>query len=382
MHALPLGREHVPLSKAGRRVLAEPIIARLDSPRTACAAMDGFAIMAQDHAAGIDHFRLVGSSAAGAACPDALSPGTALAVSTGAPVPANTGLVVMREHVRITGDHIRLQPCSHKAHLRPRASDFAQGDVLVREGVIVDARSLTVIAAADIAKVAVWQRPRLHVLTNGDELAAPGQASAEPRCIPDSLTESLLLMARQWGAVPVGSDRVRDDVAAVERAAARALEQCDILLLAGGASHGPRDFARTALERLGLECYFAGVAMKPGKPLWYGRIGKTHVLGLPGNPTAAMTTARLFLAPLITGICGRSFDDALQWTNLPSDAGIAPAGDRGQFLCAAKIGMAAHILERQEASSQMMLAQADMLVERRAHAPAMQSGEMLRCLRF
>jgi molybdopterin molybdotransferase len=380
--ALPLNVEHVPLSKAGRRVLAAPVVAKISSPRQTCAAMDGFAVLSQDLAADVRQLRLVGSSAAGAECPDALLPGTAIAVSTGAPVPANTGRVVIREHVRLDGYHIDLLSSSQKTHLRERASDFTEGDILVAEGTVIDPRTLVVIAAADVGEVTAWRRPRVHVLSNGDELAAPGHAAANLRHIPDSLTEGLLLMARQWGAIPVGADRVLDDVAAVRRVSARALDNCDILLLAGGASHGNRDFARAALSDLGLECLFAGVAMKPGKPTWYGRIGNTHVIGLPGNPTAAITAARLFLAPLLTAVSGRSFDDALQWNDLPSDVVIAPGGERDQFLCAAKVGATVRIIERQEASSQMMLAQADMLVERRAYAPAMEPGEMLRCLRF
>lgn len=380
--ALPLNIERVPLSKAGRRVLAAPVVAKISSPRRACAAMDGFAVLSQDLAAGTRQFRLVGASAAGAECPDILLPGTAISVSTGAPVPSNAGRVIMHEHVRLDGNLIDLLTSSQKTHLRGRASDFAEGDILVGEGTVIDPRTLVVIAAADVEDVAVWQRPRVHVLSNGDELVSPGHAAANLRHIPDSLTEGMLLMARQWGAVPVGADLVRDDVAAIRRASARALENSDILLIAGGASHGSRDFVRAALSDLGVEWLFAGVAMKPGKPLWYGRIGNRHVLGLPGNPTAAVTVARLFLAPLVAAVAGRPFNDALQWTDLPSHTHIEPVGERDQFLCATQAGAAVGVLDRQEASSQMMLAQADMLVERRAHAPAAKPGQMLRCLRI
>lgn len=382
VQALPLNIEHVPLSKAGRRVLAAPVVAKISSPRQACAAMDGFAVLSQDLAAGARRLWLVGSSTAGAESPDVLLPGTAIAVSTGAPVPPNAGHVIMREHVRLNGNFIDLLSLSQKTHLRGQASDFAEGDILVAEGTVVDPRTIVVIAAADVDDVAVWRRPRVHVLSNGDELVSPGRAATNLRHIPDSLTEGMLLMARQWGAVPVGADRVQDDIVAIRRASALALENSDILLIAGGASHGSRDFARAALADLGFKCFFAGVAMKPGKPLWYGRMGNRHVLGLPGNPTAAVTAARLFLAPLVAAVSGRSFNDALQWSDLPSRTHIEPAGERDQFLCATQAGNAVRVLDRQEASSQMMLAQAEMLVERRAHAPAGKPGQMLRCLRI
>lgn len=200
--------------------------------------------------------------------------------------------------------------------------------------------------------------------------------------VPVSLSEALMLIARQWGGKPTGMSRAPDRIDMVRDAAKAALGKTDILVLVRGASHGHRDLARAPLMPLGLRLEFAGVAMKPGKPLWYGRIGTTHILGLPGNPTAALTTARLFLAPMIAAISGSSFASALRWSCHPAAHALEPGGDRDQFLCGLMEADAARIIERQQASAQSMLAQADMLIERRAGASSGAAGSLLRCLRF
>ncbi|WP_260929372.1 molybdopterin molybdotransferase MoeA [Novosphingobium sp. 9] len=380
----PLGMEWVPLAKAGRRILAGDAVARIDSPRRDSAAMDGFAIRSVDLISDLARLVLQGESAAGGGQPLPLRPGAAMRISTGAPMPVGADRVVMGEHARIDGRFVILPRTSGKPHVRPRASDFAKGTRLLPAGTCIDPRAMMVAAAADIDTLPVWRQPRLRVLTNGDELVPPGSAAPDIDTIPDSLSEALLLMARQWGAKPMGSQRSRDRMDEFRAKAMSALEETDLLVIAGGASHGHRDMARAAFAPLGLRLAFAGVAMKPGKPLWYGRIGCTHVLGLPGNPTAAMTTARLFLAPMICALSGAGFDHALQWSlrRLLHDA---PSGsDRDQFLCATgeSAGNGVSIIKRQEASAQMMLAQADLLVERLAHCASMEAGSEVRCLRF
>lgn len=140
------------------------------------------------------------------------------------------------------------------------------------------------------------------------------------------------------------------------------LSECDVLVLAGGAARGDRDFARVALTLLGLDMGFANVAMKPGKPVWYARIGERHVLGLPGNPTAAMTAARLFRAPLLRAAGGRDFDGALRWRDYQLVTDIDGPSPRERFLCARRVDLGIAAIERQSASDQARLAQADLLV--------------------
>ncbi|WP_159982428.1 MULTISPECIES: molybdopterin molybdotransferase MoeA [unclassified Novosphingobium] len=382
--AVPLGLEWVPLAKAGRRILARAAVAQIDSPRRDSAAMDGFAVRSQDLAGEVTRLKLCGESFAGGQTPSPLLPGTAIRISTGAPMPPGADRVVIREYTRVEGGEVIVPRASGKPHVRLRASDFALGTALLAPGTRIDARTMVVAAAADLDRLPVWRRPRLHILTNGDELAPPGRAGANEDAIPDSLSEALLLMARQWGAKPVGASRSGDRIDDLRAAAQLALGEADVIVMVGGASDGTRDRTRAALMPLGLQLLFSGVAMKPGKPLWYGRIGKTHVLGLPGNPTAALTTARLFLAPLICALSGAGFDYALRWCERVLLEDVPAGRERDQFLCgiADEILDGVTIIERQQASAQMMLAQAELLVERRSGAQFAASGTMLRCLRF
>ncbi|UZK66690.1 molybdopterin molybdotransferase MoeA [Sphingomonas sp. M1-B02] len=382
-HATPLGVETVPLAKAGRRVLAEAIYARIDSPRYDAAAMDGFAVREHDLRAGLRQFRVVGSSYPALPWAEQLGPGETVRIMTGAAVPKGADRVVVRELVRGTPDGIELHgELSTRRHIRARGSDMAKGDLVLAAGRTLDPRALLVAAAADVGSVQVRRRPRVRLLTSGDELVAPGLAADTPHQLPDSLSEAILLMTRQYGGIPLGSRRVRDVLTDIEVAAAAALGDCDVLVMAGGASNGDRDFAKHGLMPLGLELCFADVAIKPGKPVWYGRIGNRHVLGLPGNPTAAMTIARLFLAPLLCALGGGRFATGLKWTQMPLLTTMAEIGSRETFLCAELDGRGVHIIERQSASAQWTLARANALVRGPAGHPALVAGDIVSMLGF
>ncbi len=381
-HAVPLGTETVRLAKAGRRVLAEPVHARVDAPCYDAAAMDGFAIAEADFAARICRYRLVGEAYPGQSWRGQLGPQEAVRIMTGAQMPVGSDRVVVREHAVSSGGEVLIDsPPTAKTHVRARASDIARGSRVLPVGRILDPRALVVASAADVDAVTVWRRPRVRVIANGDELSAPGSAAIANK-IPDSLSQAILLMVRQWGGQPMGAVLTPDNVSELFGAAETACDDGDVIVMVGGASKGDRDLAKRALEPLDLEYVFADVAIKPGKPVWYGRIGHRHVLGLPGNPTAAMTVARLFLAPLLTGLGGRGVHAALKWTDAPLLAPVADAGPREAFLCAELSDDGIRVIERQSASAQHMLAAADVLVRRPRHAPAGKVGDIIPMLRF
>lgn len=373
-HALPLGSEHVPLAAAAGRLLAAPVVARIDSPRRACAAMDGYALRTADLVSGAP-LRVTGARYAGAGDAGAIAPGEAMRVMTGAPLPAGADRVVMIERCEAAGDRLRAVPHpGERPHVRPRASDFACGTHLLERGARLDPFALVAAAAADVGAVTVWRRPRVRIVATGDEIAAPGSATAAPHLIPDSLSLALGAFCAQWGAAEVQRVRIPDDPAAIRSAALAALGDSDVLVLAGGAARGDRDHCRGALHALGLELAFADLAIKPGKPVWFGRLGALAILGLPGNPTAALTVARLFLAPLLAGLGGSLPASALRWTMRPAASPVAANGPRGAFLCASDADGSVHVPDRQEASGQALLARADMLVRRPPNAPALDPG--------
>jgi len=379
--AQPLGIETVLLSKAGRRVLAEPICARLDAPRHDAAAMDGFAIQSARGDEAI--YQLLGASYPGQPWSGRLAAGQAIRIMTGAVVPEGADRVVPIELAEESTDNVcfpRGWPAKH--HIRRRGSDLQAGQLVLAPGTVLDPRSLLVAAAADVSAVRAWKRPFVSIIASGDELAAPGTAAEREGAIPDTLSEAIMLLARQFGAKPSSATLVPDDSDAISVVAASALPNCDVLVLIGGASRGDRDFAKAGLEPLGLEICLADVAMKPGKPIWYGRVGGKHVLGLPGNPTAAMTTARLFLAPLLQALGGGNFDDALNWRMLPLSGEVAPGGTRESFLCGTVNDGCVEIIEHQSASAQLMLTRADVLVRVPQNEPARAAGEHADALKF
>ncbi|KTD99457.1 hypothetical protein ATE68_23175 [Sphingopyxis sp. H038] len=375
-HARPLGKQSVSLADAGGRYLAAPVFARIDGPRRDCAAMDGYAVRNADLKNGTTLLRSKGTSYAGGAEPGAISAGETWRVMTGAPLPHGSDRVVMIEHCRHRGDVVVLDaPPLGKPHVRKAGSDFLAGDALLAAGTRMTAARLVVAASADRSEVEVWRRPHILLVATGDEILAPGCASRMLNAIPDSLSLAIEHLCASAGADVVTALRLPDN----ERAIADALERAaaDVVVIIGGASRGDRDFGRSALATLGLEVAFADVAIKPGKPVWYGRLGQTHVLGLPGNPTAAFTIASLFLAPLIAGLSGGKVSDALPWQLRHATRPIPANGPREAFLCASLSCEGAEICDRQDASGQATLALADCLVRRSADAPATNEGELV-----
>lgn len=381
--AEPIGIERVALERAGRRRLAARLIAQTDAPRCDVAAMDGYAVRSSELAEGCHRFRVIGASYAGAPAMDAPPRECAVRVTTGAPMPADLDQVIVWEQVSVSGDFICLAPAEHlKRHVRAQGSDFRAGAELLLAGRVIDPRAMVIAAAAGVGTLTVWRQPRVACLANGDELVSPGAHDSAPHVAPDSLSQAILFLARQWLAKPVGARAVGDNVCALAAAAISLLEECDVLVVIGGAAGGDRDFAKASLAQLGLSIHFADVAVKPGKPVWYGRIGTKHVLGLPGNPTAAMTTARLFLAPLLASLGGGEIATALSYDLRPITSGFSGASDREQFLCATTTGYGVKLVERQSASMQSTLADADVLVRVPAHAPPLEAGTLVQTLKF
>lgn len=376
--ARPLGHEHVPIAEAAGRVLAENVTAMVDSPPEDSSAMDGYAVRDADLPASLE---VTGESFAGRGFDGAVGQGTCVRIFTGAPIPAGADRVVIQEMVEREDGHARIAlPPGKARHIRPRGSDFRAGDVLLEAGHLLNPRALVAAAGADLGEVEVWRRPAVIVLGTGDELAPPGEARNRPGAIPESVSCGVAALAGNWGARSLGTRRLADDLAAMERAAGEVLDQADLIVVTGGASVGEKDFAKTMFTPHGLDLIFSKVAIKPGKPVWFGRAGGRLVLGLPGNPTSAMVTARLLLAPLVARLAGR--DGALRWRRLPLAAPLAACGERETFHRARRDETGAVPLGNQDSSAQKALVEADLLVRSRPNEPAREPGEAVEALNF
>jgi molybdopterin molybdotransferase len=380
--ARPLGKEEVSLASAHRRTLAEPVVAMVDSPPVAVSAMDGYAIRETELEEGRTAFPVAGESFPGNPFHGTAAAGECVRIFTGAPLPAGFDRVVIQENVERDGEIATVVERSSGRHVRPQGSDFRAGDRLLEAGRLLGPGALVAAAGADLAGLAVWRQPRLALLGTGDELAEPGQARDTPGSIPESLTPGLSALAEIWGGTVIARYRLPDVPDAIRAAAAEALRVADLLVVTGGASVGEKDYAKAVLASLGLELIFPKVAIKPGKPVWFGRVGDRLVMGLPGNPTSAMVTARLLLAPLIAGLGGRDPREAARWSERPLSNDLAATGDRECFARARLLGDAIEILGDQNSGSQRALSQAEFLVRRRAGAAGAGAGERVEVLAF
>ena len=374
--AQPLGHERLPIGEAHRRVLAEPIIARVDSPPCDVSAMDGYAVRDRDLLLLPARLRVSGESFAGSGSDANIELGCCTRIFTGAPIPKNADRVVIQEVVRRDGDVAVIDDDPGAAtHIRRRGSDFVKDTLLVETGTRLDFRALVAAAGADLADIAVWRRPRVLVLGTGDELAAPGTAAQIKGAIPESVSLGVAALAEDWGALVLDRIRLRDDLGAMEAAAAGALERADLIVMTGGASVGEKDFAKAMFAGHGLELLFSKVAIKPGKPVWLGRAKGKLVMGLPGNPTSALVTARLLLAPLIAGLSGLDPRSALPWRKAPLLASLPACGDRETFVRARAVPDGVEPVSNQDSSAQKTLVEADVLVRRRSGAPPANAGD-------
>ena len=375
--AQSLASEQVAIAQAAGRVLAAPVIAHVDAPPADCSAMDGYAVREAD-LPGV--LRVIGESFAGSGFPGAVARGTCVRIFTGAPVPTGADRVVIQENVTREGERATMPPGAGARHLRRRGSDFRVGDTLIEAGTRLGPRALVTAAGADLAQVEVWRRPRVIILATGDELAAPGEARTSEGRIPESVSLGVAALAQEWGAEVLATRRLRDELVAMEQAAREAIALADLVVVTGGASVGEKDFAKTMFAPCGLELVFSKVAIKPGKPVWLGRCGDRLVMGLPGNPTSAMVTARLFLAPLVAGLSGRAA--RTEWGEVRLAGELAACGDRETFVRARRTPAGAVPVGNQDSSAQAALAQADLLLRCCPNQAARPVGELVDAIDF
>ena len=381
--AQPLGRERVALASAAGRVLAASVTAAIDSPRADVSAMDGYAVRDADLGALPARLTVIGKSLPGAVLREQVERGTCVRIFTGAPIPSGADRIVVQEIVRREGEHAIIDKATGpKTWIRPRGADFRSGDLLLPPGRVLDASALIAAAGADLADVEVFRRPRLALLSTGDELVQPGEARRSALAVPDSVSPGIAALAAEWGGMVVATSRLRDDLEAMRRAACRAIEATDVVVVTGGASVGERDFGKAMFETMGLELCFSRIAMRPGMPAWFGRVGNKRIVGLPGNPTSALVTARLLLAPLIAGMVGRSPGEAGRWEICRLASPLGECDARETFHRAILDQDSATPIAFQESHAQKALADANALIRQPGHSPAMSKGASVRVLRL
>jgi len=380
----PLPAEQLALPDCIGRVLAEDVRARLTQPPFDASAMDGFAVRAADVATLPARLRIVGYSPAGSAPAAALRPGEAVRIFTGAALPAGADTIVIQEDTEIAGEWVTIKEAGPKgSFVRPSGLDFRLGEVGLAAGKRLNARDLGLAAAMDHPWLRVRRRPRVSILATGNEIVMPG----EPRTgqqIVSSNGQALAGFLREGGAEPVDLGIAPDDRETLQRLLGGAAGT-DLLVTTGGASVGDHDLVKSALGAQGMALDFWKIAMRPGKPLMFGRIGATPVLGLPGNPVSSLVCAAVFLRPALRIMLGLPPEDETETALAGCDLG---ENDSRQDYLRAQLGrdgdgrLVATPFPKQDSSMLFLLQQADCLVIRPPRAPALSAGSAVPILRL
>lgn len=381
------GQETVPLGSALGRVLGLDVHARRANPPVSVSAMDGYATRAQDATEGAV-LHVVAEAPAGHPTAHVIQPGECVRLFTGSQIPAGADTVIIQENTQREGDRITLtHPSAAGRFIRMQGQDFAQGTCLLQAGTRLGPKEIGLAAAGGHAWLSVTRKPRVSVLSTGDEIALPGDPVRD-----DGIFNSALFMVtaclQQAGAEVLMLPSARDTTRSLTEAFAQA-RQSDMLVTIGGASVGAYDLVRQSLTDIGLTLDFWKIAMRPGKPLLSGHIGSTPIIGLPGNPVAALVCSTVFVAPAIQRMMGMAVADTLPTEPAILGVDVGPNDQRQDFLRATLSNAPAPDslpvvtpFASQDSAQLHILAQSQALIIRAPHAPAAAAGSPCQIVRL
>lgn len=381
--AASLQPEQVPLLKAAGRTLAHDLAAALTHPPFDASSMDGYAVRASDIAKLPATLTLAGESAAGWPYAGSVKKGECVRIFTGAPLPDGADTVVIQEDVTASGTTIRIKTATARAaNIRLRGQDFHEGDTVLEAGQHLAARHILLAASAGHAMLACVKRPVVAILATGDELVEPSDRPMAGQIVASN-TYGLAALIDAAGGRPKIIGIARDEPEDLAQKIAEA-HGADILVTTGGASVGDHDLVRPALETAGAKLDFYKIAMRPGKPMFFGTQAGMRILGLPGNPVSAMIGARVFLVPLIAKLLGRA--DTLQPITAHLAEPLAANGPRDHYmrgrLDTSTSPPRVTPLPNQDSALVAALADADCLVVIPANTPAQPAGAEVQVLQL
>ena len=370
----PVEQESVDLARAAGRWAASNVIARRSQPATDLSAMDGYAIRFADLPG---PFALIGESAAGHPFAGHVGPGETVRIFTGAAMPIGADSVMVQEEVSPDGARIVLTgdgPAVRGRNVRAQGMDFSDGALLITKGERLTPARIALAAIAGHGTLPVNRRLRITILTTGDELVPPGAAIAAGQ-IPEA---NGVMLAAHLADLPVDVTRpaiLPDRLDLISAAIGSAID-ADIIVTIGGASVGDHDLIRPAIEAAGGSIDFWRIALRPGKPMLAGTIGKAIILGLPGNPVSAFVTAHLFLRPLIAAL-GGAREPLPRLTTAILGAPLSANDQRQDYLRARWEAGRVVAAATQDSALLLTLAHADCLIVRAPFAPPAQPGDQV-----
>ena len=381
----PLAPESVSVAEAYGRVLAEDVAARVTQPPAAVSAMDGYAVRAADVADVPTTLQVIGEAPAGAAFDGTVGKGDAVRIFTGAPVPAGADAIIIQEDTTRDGDAVSVTVgATEGRYIRPAGLDFSAGDVRLKKGRLLTARDIGLAAAMNVPWLMVTRKPRIALLATGDEIVKPGDALG-PNQIVSSNALALAALIKARGGEPIDLGIAPDNRASLA-AMADGARGADMLITLGGASVGDHDLVQSVLGEKGLEVDFWRIAMRPGKPLMFGAIGETPMLGLPGNPVSSLVCGLVFVSAAIHAMLGRS-GDYLETDTAQLGCDLPENDERQDYLRATLTraddgSLVATPFGKQDSSMLTRLAAAQALVIRPPHAAAAGEGTVVPIVRI
>jgi molybdopterin molybdotransferase len=380
----PAPAEVVALADAWQRVTAAAVIARLTQPPADVSAMDGYALRAEDGQEGAV-LTVIGAAPAGHPFDGKVGSGQAVRLFTGSVVPYGATAILLQEDTERDGDRVRVtESVVAGRHIRRAGQDFSAGDVVLPAGRRLTARDIGLAAAANHPWLSVHRKPRVAILATGDEIAMPGEPIPSGGIV-SSNSHALAALVRALGGEPMVLPVARDD-ANVIGAVADSVSGMDMLVTTGGASVGDHDLVIESLKSRGMTLDFWQIAMRPGKPLLFGQLGPTPVLGLPGNPVSAIVCATLFLLPALARLCGLPAV-APPVSTAVLGAALKANDHRADHLRATvTVDTSGRIVATpfpvQDSAMLRRLALADALILRAPHAPALDVGAEIGVIRL
>lgn len=381
-----LQSEVVSLDCAGHRTIAKPIVAKLTQPPFAPSAMDGYALKVSDVAAVPTILTVIGEAAAGHSFDGPIGERETVRIFTGAPLPQDADTVIMQENIRKLDDNRIeiLSPVKQGANIRPVGGDFHAGKTILEKGHILTPAALALCASAGYGEVDVIRKPRVGILSTGDELVAAGTLPG-PNQIVSSNAHALAEIIRNRGGEVIDFGIVADNREALSHAIAQAKASgIDVLVTSGGVSVGDYDLVQEMMVAAGMELDFWQIAMRPGKPLMFGTMAQSDtspagmlILGLPGNPVSSIVSANLFLVPILDKMSGRKTDNQLREVHLGSPL---PANGMRRHYLRARLerddqgGLWAFPATSADSSLLSILTHSDCLIVQEIDSPALAQG--------
>jgi len=372
--------ETAKLGDALNRVMRAPAIAQVSHPPADVSAMDGYAVRTGDIPVAPATLTVIGESAAGHPWRSTVGAGQAVRIFTGAYVPQGADAIVIQEDTQSDGSAVTITEApTHGRHIRPAGQDFRTGDEVLAAPRRLTSRDIGLLAAMNLPHVSVSRRPRIGVLSTGDEIVLPGEPVGEGQIVSAN-GPGLCAFITAHGGEAIHLGVVKDDPEALIRAAQHT-QQLDMLITSGGVSVGDHDVVKGALTKAGFKATFHKIAMRPGKPLLYGRLNGVPILGLPGNPVSAMVCGVLFLGPALDKLlglegaapitmCARLGEDMKANDSRADHIRVCLGRDSDGMPLAVPVG-------RQDSAMIANLARADALLVRAPFAPAAKAGEMV-----